>query len=398
MNRYEWPSIDQDALRKKRAELLVDYLQTKQLDHALLSGFDNIRYAADYRTTFTMDSGFDWFSLLISTDGSSTVFTLDTDTDEDAPFPEMPWVSRRVATPSWQSLWTHAPVYWRLLTKELRAVGAKRVGVEFAQFEVVDALRAELPHIEFVPITWDLLELRRVKLPDEVRLIEAACDVGSMSVYAALDRAQAGLTDSDLIATAVSTAYDAGVEFVSHALITAQSDGHDGILSFYAQDRELSEGDVFFLDFGVYGRGGYCHDFCRTGFIGEPPAKVARAHTAVLTALDEGVSMAKPGVRCSSIVETINGSLVKQGYDITHYGLGHGIGLRLIELPAIYHRGDLLRGDEVLAEGMVFCLEPATETDVDGTTVKVKEEDQFVVEADGLRRLTTRRPVGAAGV
>src|SRR5262249_122774 len=163
---------------------------------------DNIRYAADYRANFTYDSGFDWFSLLINSAGESILFTSDTDVDEDAPFADMPWITQRIGTPSWQSVWTHAPVYVRLLTTALKAAGAQRVGVEFLQAEVLDALRSELPHIDFVPITWDLLELRKVKTEDELRLIEAACEVGSRSVYKALDLAAEGVTDSDLITTA----------------------------------------------------------------------------------------------------------------------------------------------------------------------------------------------------
>ncbi len=390
MSQYQWPSIDAEGLRRQHVSALAGLLDAKQLDHALLSGFDNIRYISDYRANFTYESGFDWFSLLVDTEGSGTMFSPDTDVDDETPFAEMPWITKRVGTASWQAVWTHIPAYVRQLSAALREAGAKRVGIEYLQFEVMDALRQELPDVEFVPITWDLLELRKIKTADEVSLIAAACEVGSLSVYAALEQAQAGMTDTDLVATAIHTAYDHGVEWVSHGLITAQSSGQAGILSFYARDHEFSQGDAFLMDFGVYGRGGYCHDFCRTGFIGEPPEPVTEAHQAVLDSLAEGVDMAKPGVRCSEVAVTINEGLSKRGYETTHYGMGHGIGLRLIELPSVYHRVDLLVSDDPLEEGMVICLEPTTEIEVDGSWVKVKEEDQYVVEANGLRRLTLR--------
>ena len=79
-------------------------------------------------------------------------------------------------------------------------------------------------------------------------------------------------------------------------------------------------------------------------------------------------------------------ALRKHGLPETDYAMGHGIGLRLTEPPAISRSGDV--EDQRLEEGMVICIEPSTWVEVDGVPVSLKEEDQYVVEANGLRPLT----------
>jgi Xaa-Pro aminopeptidase len=44
--------------------------------------------------------------------------------------------------------------------------------------------------------------------------------------------------------------------------------------------------------------------------------------------------------------------------------------------------------DDALEEGMIICIEPSTQVEVDGLVVGLKDENQFVVEANGLRKLT----------
>jgi Xaa-Pro aminopeptidase len=99
----------------------------------------------------------------------------------------------------------------------------------------------------------------------------------------------------------------------------------------------------------------------------------------------------------ADIHATINRYLGRHGLPITPYGTGHGIGLRACEPPTI-HRRDRTSRDETLVEGMTIALEPETHVEVNGTAILLKVEDNYVVEAGGLRRLTTApraRPIRA---
>lgn len=157
--------------------------------------------------------------------------------------------------------------------------------------------------------------------------------------------------------------------------------------TWFAVGNELREGEAFFFDIGCYGAGGYASDMARVGFVGEPPAAIRAAYRRLLEAHRIGEETARPGVRASEIQAAVNGYLERQGLPITPYSVGHGIGLRACELPTI-HRADRMDRDQMLAEGMVIALEPETAVEVDGRPVVLKVEDDYVVERDGLRRLT----------
>ena len=385
---YAWPRIDWDALRSKRRERLRDLMRDMRLDHLLLSSFDNVRYATDYRTNLTYDSNCEFFAALVDQSGDSTLIVFDTEFDEDAPLADFPWIKRRVAGPSWQPFWARAAAYTGVLARELSALGAKRVGVDVLQFDVVDRLRKDLSGVEYLPVGEELLRLRRVKMPEEVSLLEASCEVASLCMSAVMRGTHEGVTDEELAALAVETAYHHGVEWLSHCALVAQ--GNPREVNWLPRGRRLWDGESFLLDFGVYGVGGYCSDFCRTVFVGEPRPEVATAHKALIAAFQEGVDLARPGVPCSDIARAICDGLQARGLPETDYAMGHGIGLRLTEPPSISKAG-LVDVEEQLVEGMVICIEPSTVVELDGVPVSLKEEEQYVVESAGLRQLTRSR-------
>lgn len=389
---YSWPHINWDSLRTKRRERLVDLMQRKRLDHVLVSSFDNVRWATDYRTNLTYDSACEFFAALVDATGRTILVAFDTESDEDQPFVDYPWIQRRVAGPSWQPFWARAAAYAEVLAREMSEAGAIRVGVDILHFDVVDRLRRDLTNVDLIPIGEDLLAMRKVKMPEEITLIEAACDVASLSLSAVMQRSEEGMTDQDIAALAIDTAYQHGIEWLSHCALVA--DGSPQDVNWLPRGKRLWSGASFLLDFGVYGAGGYCSDFCRTVFIGEPRREVLAAHNSLIDALHYGADLARPGVRCSDIAREVCGVLRKHGLPETEYAMGHGIGLRLTEPPSISQAG-LVDGDERLVEGMVICIEPSTCVEVDGVSVSIKEEDQYLVESTGLRQLTRTMQAGS---
>jgi Xaa-Pro aminopeptidase len=224
-----------------------------------------------------------------------------------------------------------------------------------------------------------------VKEPAEIRLLEAASAVNSLAISTAVSRLTEGMTDHDVLAIAMGALQAAGVEFLTHSVCVARSDLLSG--GWFARGRRLWAGDTFFFDIGCYGVGGYASDLCRTAAVGEPPAAVRRAYHGLLEAYAAGQAAARPGVRVSEVDRTINEALAKQGLPVTPYSTGHGVGLRVCELPIVY-RPAMMAVDAVLEEGMVIALEPETSAEVDGSAVVVKVEDNFVVERAGLRRIS----------
>ena len=379
---YSWPAVDWDTLRARRSGKVAELMRRRGLDHLLVTGFDTIRYATDYRTLIIAE-GFDWFAAIVDQDGACDLFVPWVDEVSERPEPELPWIRAIWPLPSWSPALAHARTWTQSLAGVLRQRGARRVGFELVYADLLAALRQEIPGAEFVPTAVDLLDLRLIKDPIEAELLAAASQVNSRAATAAMEAAKVGMTDHDILAVAMESLQRDGSEFVSHSVCNIRR----GTGTWFAVGNELAEGDPFFFDIGCYGRGGYASDMARTGFIGEPPLAVQRAYRALLEAHHVGEERARPGTRASQVHEAVNEYLRQQDLAVTPYALGHGVGLRACELPTIY-RADRMDRDQVLEEGMVIALEPETAVEIAGLLVVLKIEDNYLVQQDGLRRLT----------
>ena len=379
---YNWPVIDETGLQRTRSERVHALMGSLQLDHLLLTTFDNIRYVTGYRTLIIAEA-FDWFAAVVGPDGDFEMFVPWVDEVGTAPDPELPGLHAVYPLPSWTPAIPHVSYWVEALRGVLAERRARRVGYEMLYAELLGPLTEVLPEVEFVPVTTALHDLRLRKDAQELTLLEAASKVNSMAADAALKAAEAGMTDYDVLSVAMASLQAAGVEFLSHSLCNVRR----GSGTWFAAGNELREGDSFFFDIGCYGPGGYASDMARTGFVGQPPPKVLNVYRQLLAAHRVGEAFARPGVRASSVHETINARLREQGLPLTPYSVGHGVGLRACELPTIY-RADRMGRDQVLQEGMVISLEPETGVEVDGRLIILKVEDNYVVEEGGLRRLT----------
>lgn len=379
---HAWPEVDLAQLRRERWGRTAELMAGLGLDHLLLTSFDSIRFATEYRTLIIAE-GFDWFAAVVGLDGDCEVFVPWVDEVLADPDPALPWVRALHPLPSWTPALPHRKFWVEALAGVLRSRGARHVGLDVLDAALLEGLRAALPEASFTSAATELYDLRLRKDAAEIELLAAASAVNSRAAEAALAAARPGALDHDVLAAAMASLQRAGVEYLSHSLCNVRR----GSGTWFAVGNELREGEAFFFDIGCYGAGGYASDMARVGFVGEPPAALREAHRRLLEAHRIGEETARPGVRASEIQAAVNGYLERQGMPITPYSVGHGIGLRACELPTI-HRADRMDRDQRLAEGMVIALEPETAVEIDGRLVVLKVEDDYVVEADGLRRLT----------
>src|SRR5215475_282889 len=379
---YDWPAVDLAGLQRTRSERTRALMDSLQLDHLLLTSFDNIRYVTGYRTLIIAEA-FDWFAAIAGQEGSVGASRPPGDAGGKEPDPDLPGLRAVHPLPSWTPAIPHISYWVKALRGVLAGRRARRVGYEMLYAELLGPLAEALPEVEFVPVSTALHDLRMRKDARELTLLEAASKVNSMAADAALKAAEAGMTDHDVLSVAMASLQAAGVEFLSHSLCNVRR----GSGTWFAAGNELQEGDSFFFDIGCYGPGGYASDMARTGFVGQPPAKVVNVYRQLLAAHRVGEAFARPGVPASSVHETINATLRDQGLPPTPYSMGHGVGLRACELPTIY-RADRMGRDQILQEGMVISLEPETGVEVGGRLIILKVEDNYVVEEGGLRRLT----------
>lgn len=144
-------------------------------------------------------------------------------------------------------------------------------------------------------------------------------------------------------------------------------------------ERELKEGDIVSLDFGIL-NDGYYGDAAVTVPVGEIAPAAKRLLRITEEALYRGIAEVRAGNRIGDISAAIQGHAEAAGFSVVRDLVGHGIGKNLHEDPHVPNYGSSGRGIELKA-GMVFAIEPMVN---EGTyRVDILRDGWTVVTADG---------------
>jgi methionyl aminopeptidase len=146
--------------------------------------------------------------------------------------------------------------------------------------------------------------------------------------------------------------------------------------------RELREGDVISLDFGVE-RDGWHGDTAVSVLVGSVDAATAEARKLVETThecLNLGIEMMVPGNRLSDIGHAVEVRAEREGYGVVRQFVGHGIGREMHEPPQVPNYGRPGRGPR-LRPGMIFAIEPMVNLGTE--KVRVLKDEWTAVTADG---------------
>lgn len=253
--------------------------------------------------------------------------------------------------------------YWRAIrsvTGTGRHIGYEGDHISLAQKALLDEFLAPSATTDMAPTT---MRQRMHKSPAEIALIRQGAAVADVGGYAIRDAVKAGIREIDVamagreameleIATRFPEAEyrDTWVWFQSGI----NTDGaHNPVTG-----RVLQRGDILSLNtFPMIS--GYYTALERTMFLSEVDDASLSIWKANVAAHDYGMSLLKPGARCSEVAEKINAFFAER--DLLQYrtfGYGHSFGI----LSHYYGReaGLELREDvdTVLEPGMVISMEP----------------------------------------
>ncbi len=142
--------------------------------------------------------------------------------------------------------------------------------------------------------------------------------------------------------------------------------------------RELREGDLLSMDFGV-AKDGFHGDSAVTIPVGEVGAEALALLEATRASLYCGIEQMLPGRRLSDIGHAVQTRAEAAGYSVVRQFVGHGIGRKLHEPPQIPNHGPAGRGPR-LREGMVFAIEPMVNAGAPG--VRILEDQWTAVTED----------------
>jgi len=374
-------SIDWEKLHHLRAKKTINLLKKFDLDAVVITTTDNIRYTSDWRPVPMLTELYnDEFASIFTSNGESYIFQPTVMEPLLNPTEELPWVKELLPMPSWSPNPYVAKIWGRILSKKLRQIGAKRVGVEYMPFQIYHELKRQMPRAGLRSVFDELLKLRAIKDSVEVQLLEYNASVLDESCEIGLSTVKEGQTEYKLAAAIANKMWEAGVEYMSHNLILSC---RRTAIEWYHKERIFSEGDSVLADIGFFGVGGYVTDMTRTVATGRASTSFMNAYNAVKEGHLRGIRALVPGAKASEVDGIIRKTIREIGYPDTPYSNGHGIGLRCIEIPHIYKK-EWMAHDTVIKPGMVICLEP--ETYIEGRSIKL--EDMVVVTNSGPRQIT----------
>jgi len=223
-------------------------------------------------------------------------------------------------------------------------------------------------------------ELRRVKTGEELEAMQRAIATVEQTMAAVTALVVPGTTMAQLAEAVEHELLAAGSRtpsFATHiftGLDERDLDSHTG-----TAHEPLTDGTSVMFDFGGV-VDGYCSDFGRTIYCGEPPDDYRRAYEIMLAAQEAGRAAARAGTPASEVNAACRRPIEEAGLgEHFRHRMGHGIGMDVHERPFIS-----TEDETPLQIGMTFTDEPSI---IIPGRFSVRIEDIVVCEEDGGRTL-----------
>lgn len=154
---------------------------------------------------------------------------------------------------------------------------------------------------------------------------------------------------------------------------------NDQVVHGMPNGRELRDGDILSIDFGVI-RDGYFGDAAVTLAVGVISRNAQKLIDVTRESLQKAVAAAQTGNRLSDISHAVQSHVEMFGFSVVRDFVGHGIGKNLHESPQIPNYGPPGKGVK-LKPGMVLAIEPMINEK--GYAVKVLDDGWTAVTVDG---------------
>jgi Xaa-Pro aminopeptidase len=225
-------------------------------------------------------------------------------------------------------------------------------------------------------------ELRRVKEPDELEALGRAIRTVEDTMAEVTPLVVPGATMVDLVEAVEHSLREAGSRCPSFTTHVFTGLGEDDLDSGTRTGRDpIPEGTSVMFDFGGV-VDGYCSDFGRTIYCGEPPADYREIYEVMLDAQEAGRSAASAGTPAAEVNAACRRPIEDAGLgEHFRHRMGHGIGLDIHERPFISPEETI-----PLEPGMTFTDEPSI---IIPGRFAVRIEDIVVCEEGGGRKLNS---------
>ena len=225
-------------------------------------------------------------------------------------------------------------------------------------------------------------ELRRTKADEELAALGRAIATVEQTMAAVTPLVVPGVTMLELAEAVEHELLAAGSRCPSFPTHIFTGMGDDDLDSHTATgSTPMQPGTSVLFDFGGV-VDGYCSDFGRTVFCGEPPEDFLGAYEVMIEAQAEGRKAATPGTPAREVNAACRAPIEDAGLgEHFRHRMGHAIGMDVHERPFLSSEDDTL-----LEAGMTFTDEPSI---LIPGRYGVRIEDIIVVEEGGGRSLNS---------
>jgi Xaa-Pro aminopeptidase len=225
-------------------------------------------------------------------------------------------------------------------------------------------------------------ELRRTKTPEELAAIGRAIETVEHAMAAVAPLVVPGVTMLELAEAVEHELLAAGSRcpsFPTHIFTGLDADSFD---SHTATGRTpIPAGTAVMFDFGGV-VDGYCSDFGRTVYCGEPPQDFLDGYDVMLAAYEAGRAAAKVGALARDVNAACRAPIEDAGLgEHFRHRMGHGIGMDVHEHPFLS-----AEDDTALERGMTFTDEPSL---IVPNRWSLRIENVIVAEEGGGRSLNS---------
>ena len=256
-------------------------------------------------------------------------------------------------------------------------------------------------------------ELRVIKSPDELELMQKAADIAAEAHVEAMKAARPGMHEYELEALIEQVFRRHGAAGPAYTSIVGAG-SNATVLHYINNDGELRDGELLLIDAGAEYKG-YASDITRTFPINGRYSPAQREiYELVLKAQMACVEMVRPGVTHDQLkehsIEVLTEGMVELGllqgepeqlikdkkYEKFYmHGLGHMLGIDVHDVGAYYHGKE----SRALEPGVVMTVEPGLYIAPDTKDVPekylgigVRIEDDVLCTNNGPRVLTNKVP------
>ncbi len=261
--------------------------------------------------------------------------------------------------------------------------GARIAVEDRAWAELVLNLQQLCPNATFSQASRLLMPLRMIKDEDEIAIMRKAGEITELAYQATLGQLRHGMNNLDLITEIQYQLKRHGAK--TESFVTSfYNMGKHYPFNFHNSDAvlltPLDAPVSISFDFGAAYEG-YCYDYGRSIYFGEPDAEYQRVYALVIGAQAAGIAALRAGGTCEQADAAARLVISEGGYGHAfRHRLGHAIGMDVHETPF------LTGGDQtVLRPGMCFTVEPSIFLPLQ---LGCRVEDVVVVRADGGEPLT----------